>query len=374
MKKLICKTTLTVAVLLLSTVWLGNVFANNIFRKSEFTKEINKEFSISANGDVKIYNKYGNVNITTGNDSKVKFDIKIVVKADNKSTADEAFNRIKVEFENSSNLVQAETNFENKEKRDWSFWKKLTYTINYEVSLPNTVDLNVHNKYGNVYIDDMKGNVDLDVKYGNLNAGNIDKDVNLQLGYGNANLGDLGNATVEIKYSKLDIETMKDLRIESKYSHIYIDEAGAVKSETKYDKYHLGDIASLRNYGKYDDFEIKSVKKVDAVGKFSDYDISMLDGSADFEMQYGDANIRKVGDNFGDVNLTGKHTDLIIDLSGHSAKFNLKGNHTKIKVPSASKKETDDREGDWVEVVGSIGSGGSAINVNTEHGTIVIYQ
>lgn len=362
-------------VLLMSTIWCSDVFADGIIKKkSEFGKEIKEEFPISANGDVKITNKYGNVNITKSNENKVKFTISIKVKAEDKYQAEEAFKRLSIDFQNSSSSVEATTTFSDEDNRkNWKVWKNLSYEIHYEVSLPNTVNLGIYNKYGNTYIDDMKGKVDLDLKYGNLKAGDISKDLKLEIGYGKVDLGNIQNATIDIKYSKLDIESMKDLHIESKYSHLYIDKVGDIKSETKYDKFYLGEVNSLRNYGKYDDFEIDKINDIDAVTKFSDFDIKKLNGTAEFEMTYGDANL-KGASNFKSITFTGKHADLLIDLEGAGAKVDARGEHTNVKMPSDMKKTHDEYRGDDIEVEGTINGGGGMIKATAEYGSIIIYK
>ena len=65
-------------------------------KKTEFTKNINKEFNISANGDVSLANKYGKVDLKTWSQNKVKIDITITVDARNQSNADDIFERIKI--------------------------------------------------------------------------------------------------------------------------------------------------------------------------------------------------------------------------------------------------------------------------------------
>ena len=374
MKKLIFNKTTILLVLFMSTAWYGDLFANGIIKKkSEFGKEIKKEFPISANGEVKITNKYGNIDITQSNENKVKFTISIKVKAEDKYQAEAAFERLKVDFENSSSSVEATTNFSDDEKRNWKVWKNLSYEIHYKVSLPNTVDLDIYNKYGNTYLDDMKGKVNLDLKYGNLKAGNFSKDLKLEIGYGKADLGNIGDATIDIKYSKLDIESMKDLHIESKYSHLYIDKVNDIKSETKYDKFYLGEVNSLRNYGKYDDFEIEKINDIDAISKFSDFDIKNLNGTAEFEMTYGDASL-KGAKNFKSITFTGKHADLLIDLEGAGAKVDARGEHSKVKMPSGMKKTHDEHRGEDIEIEGTINSGGGMIKATAEYGSIIIYK
>ena len=67
-------------VLLIFSLGSGNTFASTTLPsavtqtaiKKEFTKTIKKEFDIDADGKVSIVNKYGEVNINTWDQNKVK--------------------------------------------------------------------------------------------------------------------------------------------------------------------------------------------------------------------------------------------------------------------------------------------------------------
>ena len=77
--------------------------------KTEFKKNINEEFNISADGDVSLTNKYGKVDLKTWSQNKVKIDVTITVDARNQSDANDIFERIKIQFDNGADFVKAET-------------------------------------------------------------------------------------------------------------------------------------------------------------------------------------------------------------------------------------------------------------------------
>lgn len=374
MKKQKCGLKTVVILLLINVLWSNSAWANTQEgrKKSEFKKEIVKEFPIAQDGDVRLENKYGNVTVTTWAQNKVKITVTIVAKADDKSKADEFFNLVTIDFNNHASTVSAKTTFDS-DGKNWKSWGKVSYEIHYNVSLPNSVDIDITNKYGNIYLDDMKGRAKIDLKYGNLKMGNLEKDLSFQLGYGKADLGHLGDATIEIKYAKMDIESMKNLVVDSKYSQLYIDKAKDIKSETKYDKYHLGNIHNLVNYGKYDDFEIQSAHNVEATAKYSDYDIKALSSKANFSLEYGDVNIHGVS-GFEGITMTGKYSDLSVNLEEAGIKFNISGRYTKVKLPSTAHKTHYEDKDNSIEAEGNVGNGNGLIKVNVEYGSVIIYE
>ncbi len=372
-KKIILKLGILTLALILNASLSASLWAAAPTKKSEFTKSINKEFDISKKGKVAIKGKYGDISITTWNKNKVKFDIRIIVKAPSKEKADELFKRIAIDFRDQGNLVEAVFNMKDGGRSwGWRSYKSVSYKIHFDVKIPSTNDVNLYNKYGNIHLTDISGNASLENKYGDIKIGDA-KNVDLILGYGKADLGHIKDLDVQIKYSKLDVESAKNAKIASKYSRIYIDKAMDIRSESKYDKYYLGDINDLRNYGKYDDFEIKSLKSIDATAKYTDYDIGDFSGTANFDMQYGDADIKQVKNGFESVSFKGKHADLIFDLKGKGANIEINTKHTKVKLPSDLKTEHYIEERAEINVEGKIRGGGNRIKATAAYGSVIIY-
>ena len=360
--------------LVFSTLGSGDLFASGI-KKSEFKKEISKEFPISSKGKVSVAGKYGDVHVSTWDKNKVKFDVTIIVKSPSKEKADKLFKRIKIKFENGDDFAKGLFSLEEGSGNWWKDFKGSSYKIHFDVKLPATNSVNIYNKYGKIHLGDIKGAATLENKYGDIKTGDIGGDVKLTLGYSkNSDFGKIGDFTVEMKYSKIDVESAGDVKVSSKYSQIYIDKAGDVKTETKYDKYHLGTIKNLRNHGKYDDFEVKSVNNVDVTGDYSDYTIKELNGKAEFDMDYGDAEIKKVGSGFKGVSFSGKYTDLIINLEGKGANVDIKTRYTKVKLPESLKKEHYHKDNEELEIKGSIGSGNVNIKATAKYGSVIIYD
>jgi acylphosphatase len=87
-----------------------------IITAKKYSKSIEKNFPISAKGEVVIINQYGNLDINTWNKNEVQFKVEIVVNATSESVAEDVFEAISVEFEGNKSLVRAETVIEEKKR------------------------------------------------------------------------------------------------------------------------------------------------------------------------------------------------------------------------------------------------------------------
>jgi len=170
-----------IVVALCSSFSAGNfdVFKN----KQEFTKAIKKDFSINPKGTTSLTNKYGKIEVKTWDKNRVKIDVKVIVKALSEDEAQKIFNQIDVDFSNDESFVKAETVFETNSSWWSSNWSSTNsdYEINYEVFLPATNELELSNKYGDVYVAKLENKGNITVKYGNFRLEGFANDVTIKL-------------------------------------------------------------------------------------------------------------------------------------------------------------------------------------------------
>lgn len=289
---------------------------------AEYTKTIKKEFDISSDGTTSITNKYGKVEIKTWDRNRVKIDVTIVVKASSESKAQEVFDRIGVDFSNSSDYVKAETNIESKSRSWWNSSDKSDYRINYEVFLPAGNSLELNHRYGDAFVAELGGRADVSVKYGNLKAEGFGRSAKIYLGYSGGAIERVANLDAEVSYGKLSCGEAQNVSLNTKYSKITIDKANEVRCETKYDGYQFGEIRTFNNTGKYDNIRIGSVEKVMIASSYTQLSLEELTKNLELEMQYGGASIERLARGFDEVNITGKYTGFKIGVAG-GADFQL---------------------------------------------------
>lgn len=348
-----------------------------VLAKKDFTKEVNRTFKTTATGTVDISNKYGKVNIKTWDKNTVKIQAKIVVNAKDATKAEEYFDKIKINFSNAEGIVKAHTEKE-ETKSSWSWWGSSSswkYKVHYDVYMPKQNSLKLANKYGDIYVAEMKGNANIALKYGNGKLTKIGGALNLSLGYGKLTVAEIQNANIIIKYSKLTLRQSKNVTIQSKYSNISIDKASDIKSISKYDDYFIGTVNDVKTQGKYDDYNIKSANSIDANGKYSTFVIEHLDEDGDFDTRYGDVIIHNLSKAFDKLKLIGEYTDYVIDAEDNASfQIDAASEYTTVKMPSNMNKKVDKKHNNSREVQGQVGDGNSKsyIKVRTKYGSIKI--
>ncbi len=347
--------------------------------RREFTKIIKKEFDITKNGTTALYNKYGKVDVKTWDKNRVKIDVTIIVNASSESAAQDVFDRIDINFFNKENYVKAETIINSKNNDWWGGWNdnKSDYSINYEIYMPATNNLELTNKYGDAYVAPISGVASIDVKYGNFKVQGVSNNAKVILAYGNGTLIKGQNLNCNISYGKLDCGEVRDVEITSKYSKLKIDKAINVNSNTKYDTYEFGALRELRNDGGYDNFHIGTAENVIVVSKYTTVNVDKLSNLLDLNLQYGGSSIGSLSKEFTNVNIVGKYTDFKIGIeSGANFKFDASTTYAGINYPSGLNVSYEKEKGTSHEVQGHLGKEGgkSVIVARLSYGGLKVRQ
>jgi hypothetical protein len=312
--------------------------------KKKFTKQIEKNFPISAKGEVVLINKYGNIDVLTWNKNEVQISIEIVVNATNQSVADDVFETISVNFEDSRDRVFAETLIESKESYWWNWGNSLKsdFQINYKVHMPISCSADFSNKYGDLDIMDLENDAKINVKYGNLTMGDLAGTLDLYLGYGKAYSGILENVRAEIKYSKYRCESLRDFTADTKYSGIVINNGQKIITNSKYDNYNLGTIQEFINEGKYDNLIIESCEDVTIETKYSDLKIEKLIRSLSAEINYGGIKVKELKQNFDNIYIESNYAGVdIYTEEGTGFQLNLNSKYVEVKIPDTKGMDED---------------------------------
>ena len=306
-------------------VFLPILITISPIKAGQVTKDYHKEFKANDNTELTIQNKYGKVDVKNWDKNSITIDVIITVEHSDQEKAERILSYIDVEFEESGNKVKAITRFDDKFEKFWRGRKK--FSIDYTVNMPKNLKLNLSNKYGSVFINEITGRANIEVKYGSLKANKIIWDntkplSQVTLGYSNGSIEECKWLRLNIKYSKIEIEESKALVIISKYcSKVHINKSSSIVSESKYDSYQIGHITNFVSMSGY-----------------TSYNIEQVDKKIDLETRYGSCKINYVPENFESIKIDSKYTDITIGIDP-DASYHLKGEaeYAKIHYPEGGR-------------------------------------
>lgn len=327
-------------------------------------KIIKKDFPVNANTKFELSNKYGNVNIVNTTNPTLTIEVNVKVNIRDKERGAAILEMVNIEISQDGDIVRAETHLEDDFSKMFRGFNMGDggLEINYSISMPKTVPLNLSNKYGNVFVDELTGTSTLDIKYGKLTANKIIHDSKeplskIYLSYSNGSIQETKWLELDIKYSKINITESKALAVMSKYSKVYVTNGSSIVSESKYDTYEIG---KLNNF-------------ITTAG-YGHFTISELSGKLQVDTKYTDVIVDKISAGFESIKVTNSYGTYKLAIDpGSSYKLNAYGKYCEIVYPQAGARVNRFDENSEMKVNGIIGGNGNPaaeVSVNSHYGNI----
>ena len=328
-------------------------------QKIEKQETITKEFVVGSNPKIEFENRNDDLKIITWDENKVKYQAFISIKGTKEEDVEmtlDALNNISITELGGNLTINTKfytkyLNWQPSLKKDHirivlekgGTVKLNELKINYVLTIPKSSNLVLKNKYSNVNLADLNGEINAQIYSGKLVGENISGNLTLNLKYSSAELSSAGNCEFDIYDSKIEIEKIGDLNLKSKYSEINIQNIGSVKMDVYDDKINISHLKSIKGKAKYTTFTLGSFDE----GIFDIYDCTL--SGQDVQMlyltgKYTKISFNKVGkldfpdcyDNkinityLGDFKSTSKYTSFTIEELGKN--FNLSGYDDDVKI------------------------------------------
>ncbi len=337
------------------------------------TKNISKHFKVSKDTRIEIANKYGKIELNTWEKDSVVIDVDIRVEEKKLSRLEKAMDEIKFDITSNQHFLIFRTSVgENRsaiEKEILRFKESLLQTdgnmeIDYTVWVPETNQLKVENKFGDIFIGDYSGEVEIDLSNGNLKSHDFNGRLELTLNFADATINEMKNGRLDCSYSDVYLKKAESLRIISKQTNYEILEINTLDAESKRDK-----------------FRIRLADLIDAKGSFSNFRINELTDRLTLRTEYGDIDVEKAAPDFSNIFIESRSTDINLYFP-QNTNFGFEITHTKAEVNFCremnieEEKQLDENE-DKTEIKGSFNKqsdNNTRLFINATSGDINVFS
>ena len=348
--------------LLLITVQI--LVITSVFALSEeFSKNLHKDYDADENTLLVIENKFGDVDINNWDKDQVTIDVTITVDHKNEEKAKELIDYIEVHFSHTANTIKAVTEIDDK----FSKWNSFTssdnkeFSIDYKINIPKNIKIDIENRYGSVFINEIDGHAKIAVKYGNLKVNKMTRGKTkpyneVYLAYSNGTIEESNWLNLTLRYSKLEIEDTRALIAVTKYSKLYVDKASSIVCESKYDEYRLGKITNFVASSGYTGFDINEIYK-----------------KLEFDNRYGSIDVDYVSADFEKISIENEYGTIDIGIDP-SASYNIKGyaRYADIDYPHEGRVSRI-KESTSLQIEGLVGTDSntkSYVEIETKYGNV----
>lgn len=336
------------------------------------SKTFNKNYKVDKKASLEVANKYGQVIINSWAKDSIVIKVKVTSFAKDQDAADKLLDRVEFDFNRAGEFVIAETVIDRSKGFLKDLWDDLDnysrgllstkgkVTVNYEVYAPKYTNIKITNKFGDIYMDNFKGDVKVGLANGNLKTDEIIGGFDLNLSFGRANINNINNGVIVLRSADVEIERAKDIDLTSSSSTLVVSKLSLLKMESRNDKLRIDSLQVLRGNSSFTKINVKSLSRT----VFAD-------------MNYGELNIELVKPGFRDIELLGKSTDFDLLFFEHSlVNINLVGKESNMLIGAGDyEKSVYENDDKLTKITGTIGTGkdkNGTVNIHADGGKLSI--
>jgi len=280
---------------------------------AEVTKEYHKEYTTKPTTTLDINSRYGNVTIESWDKNQIVIDVKVTVNALNRERAERDISNIDVFFSENGDLIKALTKFDSKYFSKGINIESVTISVDYNIKMPVNTTLNLENRYGNTFINELSGLVNISIRYGNLTVGKLMRGnekslTTIELGYGNVAINEVGWLVLKTQYA----------------GNVEIPKCTAALIENRYSNLNFGEVGSIVGESRYGSMNIDNIRNLDLDNRYTTVKIGMLTNSLKLDNGYGPVTIDRIPSGFESIEVETKYTNVNLGIAD-DASYELNG-------------------------------------------------
>lgn len=251
---------------------------------AQFQEEriVDKAIAVAPNVKIAIQNRHGNITVNSWEKDSVV--MRAVISAESKSLEklQTALSSTKVNFEKQGDYISISrgttmSSFDRSISEIKSAAGVNELTIDYQISIPIGARLSLINRYGDIFLDNHDGEINLEISHGSFRARNLKRITQLNSNFGNIYITSAKRIDGSLLFSDFEIEKCDELSVNSKST-----------------SYEIEDIKHMLIRTTNDKINIDKIKSFNIMGSLSKVTIDHLNKSLDANLNYGKIRIKKV--------------------------------------------------------------------------------
>jgi hypothetical protein len=279
-------------------------FSAAVLRAQNYTENKNmvNRYKVYPNSTLDISNKYGKIEILNWEKDSVTIETYLTIQTSSPSRMTKLRNTIDFDFSVTNRYIVAKTIFKSGSNNLVNELKNIAESfvnngnevkIDYIVTVPKNINLRLNNKYGDVYADDIEGDIKLVIANGGLKANNLTGNVNVELSFGDGTVNKIDKGHLTLSYADFTLKETGELTLDSKSSKINIENAELLRIQSRHDKFQLGTIKFLS--GETD---------------FCNIWINKINDELNLNTKFGNVSVNSIRKDFSFININSELTDI----------------------------------------------------------------
>jgi|GEM_PF-2272946 len=290
------------------TILLVLLCSINLVAQESYEEGYSETFAVQENTRLEIDNRHGDINVTTWSKDSIYIDVNVAIMAKNEERIGKVLDRLQIEIKQSGGFITARSIFD----RDLGIVGEVlkatgdigrtimassSLNINYEVYVPTYLEMDIHNRFGNISLPDLNGELEIELSHGKLKADRLENLRSLELSNGDADIAFLTEADLEIIYSDIEIDEVTEIDLNSSGS-----------------EYHFRKIGSLILNSRNDEIYAEEIDSISGDVISTEISTKSLGESLDLNMKYGDLRLRGIESSMESIDLKCEHGEVDLEF------------------------------------------------------------
>lgn len=250
------------ALLLAMSLWFTAISAQDFSERMVYEGH----YSAPEGSTLELSNKYGDIQLHNWDKDSIFITTELILTSTSHANLRKLKDNVRIKYETSNQRIKAYTDFNDNTSEVLNQLQEFTKSIipnqvkrieaNYTIYLPKHISLKIRNQYGDITIDDILGNVDIDLFNGALSANRLTGASSFDLHYAKASINQINDGDFDLIYSDLDLRKALSLNLVSKISDIHLQDVGVCKLRSTRDDINIDRLAYLYGESNYSKIRI----------------------------------------------------------------------------------------------------------------------
>lgn len=243
-------------------------------KAEDFKKTVEGNYDVDKGAVLVIQNKFGDVQCQVWDRNTVSITVTVTVDAGSQEKANKVFDKISVKLNGTRSKVEGITTVGSISNAEFS--------IDYDIRMPEWINLDLNNKFGDIILTENSGVARIDLEYGSMKANSFSGSNNqFTIKFSDVNAGFVQSGKVSIEYGKWKSEGVVDLTVHSRFSELKIEKSNTLNIDSQ-----------------YDDVTIGTTGQIISVSRFTDLEFEKVTGDFDFDIEFGELAVDYIAPGF----------------------------------------------------------------------------
>jgi hypothetical protein len=283
----------------------------------------NKTLPVKNGTTLQLSNKYGDINCITGKIDSLSICATITIIQDDETLLRKSMKLINISYEKQPDTISISTQYDKKFFSETAREGRKSFSVDYLIKMPSYMNLKIGDEFGNVYLDEVSGSVNIKLSQGLLSAKKLTR--------GNVN----PVSTIYVDHGKVSIDELNWMALSAyNCTSVIIGKGQALKINSAISKIKIGEISSLISNSKSDNYSIKLINNLISESTYSAFEIGKLIGQLKSKGTYGSINISDLNNGFSYIDIVSGQTQISLNAQNTSFTADIAATDASVQLTS----------------------------------------